>query len=34
MSSADRSGRLLLPAGPGYDTARRIWNGEIDRRPA
>ena len=28
------SGELLLPTSPGYDTARRIWNGAIDRRPA
>ena len=27
-------GELLLPTSPGYDTARRIWNGAIDRRPA
>jgi FAD/FMN-containing dehydrogenase len=27
-------GELLLPASPGYDTARRLWNGAIDRRPA
>ena len=27
-------GELLLPTRPGYDTARRIWNGAIDRRPA
>lgn len=27
-------GELLLPADPGYDAARRIWNGAIDRRPA
>jgi FAD/FMN-containing dehydrogenase len=27
-------GELLLPASPGYDTARRIWNGAIDRHPA
>ncbi len=26
-------GELLLPASPGYDTARRIWNGAVDRRP-
>jgi FAD/FMN-containing dehydrogenase len=28
------SGELLLPTGPGYDTARGLWNGAIDRRPA
>ena len=27
-------GDLLLPADPGYDAGRRIWNGAIDRRPA
>ena len=27
-------GRLLLPADDGYDTARLVWNGAIDRRPA
>jgi FAD/FMN-containing dehydrogenase len=27
-------GELLLPTNPGYDTARSIWNGAIDRRPA
>jgi FAD/FMN-containing dehydrogenase len=27
-------GELLLPASPGYDAARTIWNGAIDRRPA
>jgi FAD/FMN-containing dehydrogenase len=27
-------GELLLPTSPGYDTARRVWNGTIDRRPA
>jgi FAD/FMN-containing dehydrogenase len=27
-------GELLLPTSPGYDTARRIWNGAIDRHPA
>jgi FAD/FMN-containing dehydrogenase len=26
-------GELLLPTSPGYDTARRIWNGAIDRHP-
>ena len=27
-------GELLLPTTPGYDTARTIWNGAVDRRPA
>jgi FAD/FMN-containing dehydrogenase len=27
-------GALLLPTNAGYDDARRIWNGAIDRRPA
>ena len=27
-------GELLLPTGPGYDSARAIWNGAVDRRPA
>jgi len=27
-------GRLVEPSDPGYDTARRSWNGAIDRRPA
>jgi hypothetical protein len=27
-------GALLLPDSAGYDDARRIWNGMIDRRPA
>ncbi|MGH3857784.1 MAG: FAD-binding oxidoreductase, partial [Pseudonocardiaceae bacterium] len=27
-------GAALLPGDPGYDDARSIWNGEIDRRPA
>src|SRR6266508_3243730 len=27
-------GELLLSTSPGYDAARRIWNGAIDRRPA
>ena len=27
-------GDLLTPASPGYDEARKVWNGVIDRRPA
>jgi FAD/FMN-containing dehydrogenase len=27
-------GELLLPTNPGYDAARRIWNGVIERHPA
>ena len=28
------SGPIVLAADPGYDDARRVWNGMIDRRPA
>ena len=28
------SGDLLLPDSPGYDEARHVWNGAIDKRPA
>jgi FAD/FMN-containing dehydrogenase len=28
------SGELLLRTSPGYDTARKIWNGAIDRHPS
>ena len=27
------AGELLAPGDPGYDTARSLWNGDIDRRP-
>jgi FAD/FMN-containing dehydrogenase len=27
-------GVLLVPADPQYDTARKVWNGMIDKRPA
>jgi FAD/FMN-containing dehydrogenase len=32
--AASLSGRLLLPGDEGYDDARRVHNGLIDRRPA
>ncbi|RSD22782.1 FAD-binding oxidoreductase [Amycolatopsis eburnea] len=28
------SGTVLTAGAPGYDVARSVWNGEIDRRPA
>ncbi|WP_084965997.1 FAD-binding oxidoreductase [Thermoactinospora rubra] len=32
---ADRlAGELVLPGDPGYDRARRVWNGAVDRYPA
>jgi len=31
---AGLSGALLRPGEPGYDDARKIWNGMIDKRPA
>jgi len=27
-------GQMILPSDPGYDAARRVYNGNIDRRPA
>ena len=32
--SANFMGELIGPAQPGYDQARQIWNGDIQRRPA
>lgn len=39
MPAVDRlrrnlSGELVLPGGPTYDEARKVWNGAIDKRPA
>ncbi|WP_290058607.1 FAD-binding oxidoreductase [Amycolatopsis solani] len=31
---AHLSGTVLTAGDPGYDAARSVWNGEIDRRPA
>ena len=31
---ASLRGELLHPSDPGYDDARKVWNGMIDRRPA
>ncbi len=30
----DFGGEVLVPADDGYDAARSLWNGDIDRRPA
>ena len=27
-------GNLILPGGEGYDRARRVWNAQMNRRPA
>lgn len=31
---AGQRGAVLRPGGPGYDDARQVWNGLIDRHPA
>lgn len=31
---AQLGGQLITPDDPGYDDARRVWNGMIDRQPA
>ena len=31
---AELDGRIVAPDSPGYEQARRIWNGMIERRPA
>ena len=31
---ASFGGRCVLPSSPGYDDARRVWNGMVDKRPA
>ena len=32
--AADLRGRLLRPEDDGYDTARAVFNGMVDKRPA
>lgn len=39
MTTADTlpatfAGDVLVPGSPGYDAARTVWNGTVDRRPA
>ncbi len=28
------AGEIVVPDDPGYDAARAVWNGMVDRRPA
>jgi len=32
--AADFAGQLIQPGGADYDTARQIWNGQVQRQPA
>jgi FAD/FMN-containing dehydrogenase len=32
--SGELAGELVLPGDAGYEVARRVWNGMIDKRPA
>ena len=34
LAASLRGGALLRPADPGYDAARKIWNGMVDKHPA
>ena len=34
LTSSPLTGEVITPDHPGYDAARRVWNGMIDRRPA
>jgi hypothetical protein len=32
--AGDLAGNVVLPEDAGYEAARRVWNGMIDKRPA
>src|SRR5437763_3025744 len=32
--AAEFEGQLIRPDDEGYEQARRVWNGDVDRRPA